>query len=122
MTPAAALGRRLRLHLLLRAPATPQRLRITLRGTAPLSLALTPGSETVAALEVTLDQPVMELSIEAEPATVGAAPDGPAPDGADEARQVGVGVVSIMVCAEEDVLARLDYLERQRFTWPEAEG
>jgi glycosyltransferase involved in cell wall biosynthesis len=107
-----AAGTRLRLHLMLRAPATPQRLRLSLRGADPLALELPAGARSVAALDVTTDTMPLEIAIEAAMA----------PDGAAEApREVGVGVVSVMACAADDLLARLDYLERQRFIWPELE-
>lgn len=106
-------GTRLRIHLMLRGPAAPQRLRLLPRGAEPLMVELAAGARSVAALEVTMAESVLEIGIDAP-----AAPDG----GAEMPREVGVGLVSVMACRTDDLLARLDYLERQRFVWPELES
>ncbi len=108
---------RIRLHLLLRAPATPQSIRLVPRGAEPLAMTLAPGEEAIAALEVAGIEGVIDLGIEAP-----SAPESLAPDGSAAGREVGVGLISVMACRADDLLARLDYLEHQRFTWPEAEG
>ncbi|WP_439598719.1 glycosyltransferase [Falsiroseomonas sp.] len=100
----------LRLHLMLRAPARDQRVTLAVRGAEPLVLDLAAGGRAVAALEVSPQGQVMELAIEAD-----AAPETTDP----RAREVGIGVISVMACAAEDLAARLAYLERQRFVWPE---
>jgi hypothetical protein len=105
-------GTRLRVHLMLRGPAAPQRLRLLLPGTDPLAVELAAGAQSVAALDVTTARSVLEIGIDAP-----AAPDG----GAATPREVGIGIISVMACAADDLLARLDYLERQRFIWPETE-
>lgn len=113
--PPQASGR-IRLHLLLRGPATAQAIRLVPRGADPLAMTLAPGEQAIAALELAVAGGVIDLGIEAE-----AAPESLAADGSPAGRQVGVGLVSVMACRADDLLARLDYLEHQRFTWPEAE-
>jgi glycosyltransferase involved in cell wall biosynthesis len=107
-------GTALRLLVTLRAP--PAGVRVLLRageGDA-LALELPPGGQATAALDPVAGGPVLDLAIEAAAASApGAAPE-------DPPREVGVGVVSVMLCARDDLAARLDYLERQRFVWPEA--
>ncbi len=109
--PPSAKGT-LRVHLMLQAPAQTQRVTLTTLGTEPLVLDLAAEARAVAALEVPVggNGQVLELSIEAEAASESAEPG---------AREVGIGVVSVMACAAEDLGARLAYLERQRFIWPE---
>ncbi|NKE43212.1 glycosyltransferase family 4 protein [Roseomonas frigidaquae] len=112
--PASAEGV-LRLHLMLRGPARAQRVTLAMPGSGPgaepLVMELAADSRAVAALEVPAGAGrVLELAIEADAA----------PESADPAaREVGVGVVSVMACAAQDLAARLAYLERQRFIWPE---
>ncbi|MGX9962116.1 glycosyltransferase [Roseomonas sp. F4] len=106
----AAVPGTLRLHLMLQAPATDQRVTLATPGAEPLVMELRAGARAVAALELAAPGPVLEIAIEAEPA--------PESEAA-EARQVGIGVISAMACAAEDLGARLAYLERQRFVWPE---
>jgi hypothetical protein len=36
-----------------------------------------------------------------------------------DGRTVGVGVVAAMCCRPDDLPARLEFLERLRFVWPE---
>ncbi|MBU8538269.1 glycosyltransferase [Falsiroseomonas tokyonensis] len=107
---AASQAGTLRLHLMLRAPARSQRVTLATPGAEPMVLELAAGGRAVAALEVPAQGEVLELAIEAD-----AAPETSSP----QAREVGVGVISVMACAAEDLAARLAYLERQRFVWPE---
>jgi glycosyltransferase involved in cell wall biosynthesis len=107
---AAGTGGTLRLHLMLRAPSRAQRVLLAAPGSEPLVLELAAGARAVAALEVPAAPGVLEVTIEAEAAPATAEPDAP---------EVGVGVISVMACAAEDLAARLAYLERQRFIWPE---
>ncbi|MGK7868955.1 glycosyltransferase [Falsiroseomonas sp. E2-1-a20] len=100
----------LRLHLMLRAPARPQRVVLATPGVEPLVLELAAGARAVAALELAAMPGLLEIAIEADAAPASAEPG---------AAEVGVGVVSVMVCAAGDLAARLAYLERQRFVWPE---
>lgn len=112
---------RIRLHLLLRAPATAQAIRLLPRGADPLAMTLAPGEEAIAALELPASGGVIDLALEAHAAPeVLPRDDGPG-DG-PPGREVGVGLVSLMACRADDLLARLDYLEHQRFTWPEVEA
>lgn len=102
-----AAGTRLRLHVALRAAAAG---RVTLRvdGAEALVLDLAAASRPVAALEVDAAGDALVLEIEA-----------PAVEW--EGREVGVGVAAVMACEPADVMARLDFLERLRFVWPELE-
>jgi hypothetical protein len=77
-----------------------------------LVLDLAAETRAVAALEVPVggNGRVLELAIEADAALERAEAG---------AREVGIGVVSVMVCTAEDLGARLAYLERQRFIWPD---
>jgi glycosyltransferase involved in cell wall biosynthesis len=107
----------LRLHLMLRAPARAQRVVLATPRAEPLVLELAAGSRAVAALEVSALEVratgLLEVTIEADAAPATAeAPGADIPD-------VGVGVISVMACAAGDLDARLAYLERQRFIWPE---
>jgi len=112
LTHPAAPGAALRLLVTLRAPSAGGRVVLRAGGAAPLALELPPGGKLTAALDVMAEGPTLDLALEAAAATAtGATPEAPL-------RQVGVGVVSVMLCAREDLAARLDYLERQRFAWP----
>ena len=95
---------------MLRAPATAQSVTLSTPGTEPLLLELAAGAQAVAALEIADPGAVLEIAIEAQ-----AAPETEAPD----ARPLGIGVISAKACAADDLAARLAYLERQRFVWPE---
>ncbi len=117
LRPSSPTAGRIRLHLLLRAPATAQSIRLVPRGADPMAMTLAPREDAIAALELPAVEGVIELAIEAH-----SAPEALAPDGTPEGRAVGIGLVSVMACATDDLLARLDYLEHQRFTWPEAEA
>lgn len=104
----------LRLHLMLRAPAQMQRVTLATAGREPLVLELAAGSRAVVALEVPASVAtqggMLEIAIEADAA----------PEATETGmREVGVGVESVMACAVADLAARLAYLERQRFIWPE---
>jgi glycosyltransferase involved in cell wall biosynthesis len=109
--PVAPGAGTLRLHLMLRAPARAQRVVLATHGAEPLVLELAAGARAVAALEVPATDGMLEVAIEADAA--------PATAEANGAAEVGIGVVSVMACAAEDLPARLAYLERQRFVWPE---
>ncbi len=91
-------GGPLRVHLALRGGAEPQG--VTLRaGRGPrVTLEVQPGERPVAVLEVSRAEPILDIAIEAEG---------------------GIGVEAVMACAEDDVAARLGFLERLRFVWPE---
>jgi glycosyltransferase involved in cell wall biosynthesis len=93
--PVAPGAGTLRLHLMLRGPARAQR--VVLAASGALELPATDG--------------MLEVAIEADAA--------PATAEATGATEVGIGVVSVMACAADDLPARLAYLERQRFVWPE---
>jgi hypothetical protein len=98
-------GTRLRLHLGLRG-AGPGR--VTLRvddGEAAL-VELAAETRPVVAFDVTVAGTELEIAIEA------GATD-------RDGQQVGVGVTALMACRPDDLAARLDFLERLRFVWPE---
>ncbi|WP_372622341.1 glycosyltransferase [Falsiroseomonas sp.] len=97
----------LRLHIALRGAAAARR--VTLRaGRGPRRLLeLAAESRPVVVLDLPAPAAVAELAIEADPPS-----DDPVPG-------IGVGVVALMACAPEDVAARLGFLERLTFTWPE---
>jgi glycosyltransferase involved in cell wall biosynthesis len=100
----------LRLHLALRgAPAARE---VTLRaGRGPrVALEVAPEARPVAVLDLPAPGALAEITIEAAGA--------PEEEGAEAAR-LGIGVVALMACAPEDVAARLDFLERLSFVWPE---
>jgi glycosyltransferase involved in cell wall biosynthesis len=112
LTHPAPPGTALRLLATLRAPSAGGRVVLRAGGGQPLALEMAPAGTLTAALDVMAEGPSLELAIEAAPAAAaGATPEAPL-------RQVGVGVISVMLCAREDLAARLDYLERQRFAWP----
>ncbi|MGG5812510.1 glycosyltransferase [Falsiroseomonas sp. CW058] len=100
-------GTALRLHLALRGAEAAQRVTIRVDGDDPLALDVPAGARPVAAVEVTSAGPALEIAVEAPAAELG------------DGRQAGVGVVALMACRAGDVAARLDFLERLRFVWPE---
>jgi len=102
----APAGTRLRLLITLTAPPEGARLWLRPGGADPRSLEIEPGDRATAALDWVAEEGPLDLTIEAPAATLGD-------------RQVGVGLVSVMICAADDLAARLEYLERQRFVWPE---
>ncbi|HEV7264500.1 MAG TPA: glycosyltransferase [Falsiroseomonas sp.] len=97
----------LRLHAALRGAAAARR--VTLRaGRGPRQvLEVAPETRPVAVLDLPSPGALAELAIDTE-----SPPDDPAPG-------TGIGVVALMACAPEDVAARLGFLERLAFTWPE---
>jgi glycosyltransferase involved in cell wall biosynthesis len=100
----------LRLHLALRG--APVARSVTLRaGRGPrLVLEVAPEARPVAVLDLPAPGALAEITIEATGA--------PEEEGA-EAPRLGIGVVALMACAPEDVTARLEFLERLSFVWPE---
>lgn len=106
--PAQAAGP-LRLHVALRG-AEPAR-QVTLRVGRGLrqTLDVSAGARPIAVVEIASPSSVAELVIEA------AAPA----EAEDGAPGIGIGVVAVMVCAPDDVGARLAFLERMSFVWPE---
>ncbi len=88
----------LRLHLALRGGAESQR--VTLRaGRGPrVALEVQAGERPVVVLDATRSDAVLDVVIESEG---------------------GIGVEAVMACAEQDVAARLGFLERLRFVWPD---
>lgn len=97
----------LRLHLALRGAETARR--VALRaGRGPRQVVeVAAGARPVAVLTVEAPGAAVEVTIE-----VAVPADDPAPD-------AGIGVVAVMACAPEDVAARLHFLERLSFVWPE---
>jgi hypothetical protein len=95
----------LRLHLALRGVTEPRR--VALRaGRGPRVLLEVPAAaRPVAVLDLPAATGQVEIVIEAEA--------GP------EDTTTGIGVVAVMACAPEDVGARLGFLERLSFVWPE---
>jgi hypothetical protein len=82
-------------------------------------MTLAPAEDAIAALELPAPDGVIDLALEAPAAPATLPPD----DGAAEpGPEVGIGLISVMACRADDLLARLDYLEHQRFTWPTAEA
>jgi glycosyltransferase involved in cell wall biosynthesis len=98
-------GTVLRLHLALRA-AAPGRVVIRLDGGEARVMEMAEGARPTAAFEAVTAGPAVTIAIEA-----GAAEH--------EGRPVGVGVTAVMACEAGDVAARLEFLERLRFVWPE---
>ena len=97
-----------RLHLALRGAEADRQ--VTLRaGRSPrIAIEVPAGSHPVAVLDLPPGMKLAEIAIEAAP---GADAD-PAPD-------IGIGVAAAMACAPDDVLARLGFLERLSFVFPE---
>jgi len=96
----------------LRAPSAGGRVVLRAGRGDMLALELPPAGRITAAIDLLAEGNGLDLTIEAS--ATGAA--GATADAA--LRQVGVGVVSVMLCARDDLAARLEYLERQRFAWP----
>jgi len=105
-------GTALRLLVTLRAPSAGGRVVLRAGRGDMLALELPPAGRITAAIDLLAEGNGLDLTIEAS--ATGAA--GATADAA--LRQVGVGVVSVMLCARDDLAARLEYLERQRFAWP----
>jgi glycosyltransferase involved in cell wall biosynthesis len=99
----------LRLHLALRGAAAGRS--VTLRAGRGLrvTLEVAAGARPVAVLDLPAPGEVAAISIEA----LGMA------EGEDAAPERGIGVVAVMACAPEDIGARLAFLERLSFVWPE---
>ncbi|WP_187830340.1 glycosyltransferase family 4 protein [Siccirubricoccus phaeus] len=111
--PEGLAGTRLRVMLELRAP--PAASRAALRAHAAdaepgafRTLELAAGGQVFVALPLVAGQ-AAELVVEIAPGEAVTVPaDGNLPQ-----RQVSLGVVSVMACREDDLAARLDYLERK---------
>lgn len=88
----------LRLHLALRGATMTQRISITLDAGDPLEIEITGAATPIAAFDILTTGPTLEIDIESEQ---------------------GIGVVALMACRADDLAARLDFLERTRFLWPE---
>jgi glycosyltransferase involved in cell wall biosynthesis len=100
---------RLRIYLELAAPPAAQRLSIILPGAVePVALNLAAGRPATCVLEAPLGDGTLEIELDAAEALEAPGAEGP----------VGVGVTSVMVCRHDDLMSRLDYLERRRFLWP----
>jgi len=99
----------LRLHLALRAPEAARSVTLRLGRGPRLVLEVPAGARPVAVVEVPSPGAVAELVIDAAPP----------PDAEDAAPATGIGVVAVMACAPDDVGARLSFLERLSFVWPE---
>lgn len=98
----------LRLHLALRGAGAARR--VTLRaGRGPRRVVeVAAEARPVVVLDLDMPAAVAEIAITAT-------------DGDEEAPAQGIGVVAMMACASEDVEARLNFLERLGFLWPEEE-
>lgn len=103
----------LRLYLALRGTEADRQ--VTLRaGRAPRStIEVLAGSRPVAVLDLPAGMQLAEVAIDA-------ASTGPDAD-ADAAPGIGIGVEAAMACAPDDVLARLSFLERLSFVFPDAD-
>lgn len=102
----------LRVHLDLVAPPGPfpQQVTIRLPGRAEaLVLELEPDQVTTCVLETRFGTGALEIELDAAHPV-----EGPVAEGS-----VGVGVASLMVCRSDDLLSRLEYLERRRYLWPQ---
>jgi glycosyltransferase involved in cell wall biosynthesis len=101
----APAGTRLRLHLGLRG-AGPGRVVLRVDDGEAVSVELAAEARPVVALELATAAPELEVVLEAGATQL-------------EGREVGVGVTAVMACRPDDLLARLEFLERLRFVWPE---
>lgn len=99
-------GAPLRLHVALRGADTARQ--VTLRvGRGPRQILDVPaGARPVAVVEIASPGATADLVIEAAPMEA-------------EDTATGIGVVAVMACAPDDVGARLAFLERLSFVWPE---
>jgi glycosyltransferase involved in cell wall biosynthesis len=97
----------LRLHLALRGAAAPRRVALRLGRGARREVEVAADARPVVVLDLPDAGPLAEVAIEVAP-----------PEEAD-AEAVGIGVVAVMACAPGDLAARLGFLERLRFVWPE---
>jgi glycosyltransferase involved in cell wall biosynthesis len=94
----------LRLHLALRGAETPRRVTLRLGRRPAQILAVEAGALKVAVLDLPAPVAAARLTIATEP---------------PEAETTGIGVVALMACPPGDVAARLDFLERLSFVWPD---
>jgi hypothetical protein len=98
----------LRLHLALRGTEAPREVSLRLGRGARQVVQVAPGARPVMVLDLPEPGRLAEIVLEALPGEEDAAPD------------LGIGVIAVMACAPEDLAARLGFLERLRFVWPEA--
>ncbi|WP_137181701.1 glycosyltransferase [Roseomonas sp. AR75] len=105
--PLPAASGPLRLHLALRGPDAPREVALRVGRGARQVVQVAPDARPVVVLDLPEPGSVAEIVIEAQPAEEDAAPD------------IGIGAVAVMACAPEDLAARLGFLERLRFVWPE---
>jgi glycosyltransferase involved in cell wall biosynthesis len=96
----------LRLHLALRGPDAPRRVTLRLGRGMRRVLEVGPGERPVAALDLPEPGSAAEIVIDTVP---------------DSGDPRGIGVVAVMACDPGDVAARLAFLERLSFVWPEPE-
>ena len=97
----------LRLHVALRGAETARSVALRVGRGPRQVLEVAPGAQPVAVLEIPSPGPVAEIAIEASDADM---------QGSDD---TGIGVVAVMACAPDDLGARLAFLERLAFVWPE---
>jgi glycosyltransferase involved in cell wall biosynthesis len=97
----------LRLHLALRGPDAAREVALRLGRGARQVVQVAPTARPVVVLDLPEPGAVAEIAIDA---LAGEEADGPA---------LGIGVVAVMACAPDDLSARLGFLERLRFVWPE---
>jgi hypothetical protein len=111
---------RAKLRLPLPDASGPLRLHLALRGApAARSIALRIGRGARVHVEVQADaRPVAVLDLPA-PGTAAELAIETMVDADDPSPGTGIGVVAVMACAPDDVAARLEFLERLSFIWPE---
>jgi glycosyltransferase involved in cell wall biosynthesis len=97
----------LRVSLALRGAATPQRVSLRAGRGERVALEVAAEARPVAVLDLPMAGDAVEITIEAA-----AARDA-------EGREVGIGIVALMACAPAEVTARLEFLERLAFVFPE---
>lgn len=100
----------LRLHLALRGAAAARRVALRVGRLPRQVLDVPAGTRPVAVLDLPAGLSAAELAIEAM---------ADEEDAGDAAPAIGIGVVAVMACAADDVGARLGFLERLSFVWPE---
>lgn len=99
----------LRLHVALRGAEAARQVALRV-GRGPRQMLDVPaGARPVAVLDIASPGASAELVIEAASPT----------EAEDGAPSIGIGVVAVMACAPDDVVARLVFLERLSFVWPE---
>lgn len=99
----------LRLHLALRGAAADREVTLRAGRGERIAIEVPAGSRPVAVLDLPPGTPLAEIAIETAPRDAGG----------DAAPDIGIGVAAAMVCAPDDILARLGFLERLSFVFPE---